>query len=208
MAGELCQKIQAVVDIDTLSDQGQHTTMPIDLPVPVDDGACDHLLNHDVAEVALSPTSSPTDPVNLSTLPGLTIVFCYPRTGQPDEVVPDEWNAIPGARSCTPQACSFRDRFTELKNYNVSQVFGLSTQSTEYQQEVKERLHLPYDLLSDEKLEFVNAMKLPVFEWEGKKVVKRITLAIRDGKVVRWWYPVFPSDRNVDSVLDWLRSSL
>jgi peroxiredoxin len=182
--------------------------MPTDLPVPVDDGACDHLLNHDVAEVALPPTSNPADPINLSTLPGLTVVFCYPRTGRPGEVIPDEWNAIPGARGCTPQACSFRDHFAELKNYNVSQVFGLSTQSTEYQQEVKERLHLPYELLSDEKLEFVDAMKLPIFAWEGRKVVKRATLAIRDGKVVRWWYPVFPSDKNVDSVLDWLRSSL
>lgn len=120
-------------------------------------------------------------------------------------MVPASWNAIPGARGCTPQACSFRDNFSSLKSLGVAQVFGLSTQSSAYQKEVRERLGLPYELLSDEKLEFTEGMRLPVFEWEGKKVTRRVTLAVEGGVVVKYWYPVFPPDRNVEDVLGWLR---
>lgn len=88
----------------------------------------------------------------------------------------------------------------------VKQVFGLSTQDTAYQAEAKDRLKLPYDLLSDEKLEFVQALRMPTFEWEGKRVVRRITLAVEEGRIVRVWYPVFPPDKSADEVLEWLRS--
>lgn len=182
-----------------------HTTYPSDLPVPVDDGACSHLTSTRVPQLSFKATDSSI--VSLSTLPGLTIVFCYPRTGAPNEVVPDSWNSIPGARGCTPQACSFRDNLPELKNLGVTTLFGLSTQSTEYQQEVHERLHLPYQLLSDDTLEFVDALRLPTFDWEGKRVVRRLTLAVKDGVIVKHWYPVFPPDKNVDEVIAWLRES-
>lgn len=129
---------------------------------------------------------------------------CYPRTGAPDEVVPDDWNAIPGARGCTPQACSFRDRLPELKSLGVARLFGLSTQSTEYQREVHDRLHLPYDLLSDEDLAFQRALNLPTFTWEGKTLVRRLSLAIEGAKIVKWWYPIFPPDSNVGHVITWL----
>jgi len=119
--------------------------------------------------------------------------------------VPAEWNAIPGARGCTPQACSFRDAADDLLAAGVGAIFGVSTQDTPYQREVKERVHLPYELLSDEKLELVRALRLPTFEWEGKKLVKRLTLAVDEGKVVRVWYPVFPPDRSAGEVLDWLK---
>lgn len=136
---------------------------------------------------------------------GLTIIFCYPRTGGPNEKIPDSWNAIPGARGCTPQACSFRDLLEPLKANGVQTIFGLSTQDTDYQREVKERIHLPYELLSDEKLEFVKALSLPTIDWDGKKLTKRITLAIEDGQIVRVWYPVFPPDKSASQVLDWLK---
>jgi peroxiredoxin len=87
----------------------------------------------------------------------------------------------------------------------VTQLYGLSTQDTQYQQEVHTRLHLPYDLLSDEKHEFQRALNLPTFEWEGQNVIRRLTLAIEDGKVVKWWYPIFPPDSNVFHVLEWLK---
>lgn len=151
------------------------------------------------------PTTSGTL-VNLSDLKGLVVMFCYPRTGAPGEVIPDEWNSIPGARGCTPQACSFRDNFSAFKDLDVSHIFGLSTQDTPYQQEVKERTHLPYDLLSDEKLEFAKALDLPLFEWKGTKLIKRVTIAAVDGKVVKVWYPVFPPDQSAAQVLEWLRS--
>lgn len=150
------------------------------------------------------PTTSANE-VDVSTLSGLTIVFCYPRTGAPGETVPDSWNSIPGARGCTPQACSFRDLSQEFLQLGVSHIFGLSTQDTAYQQEVKERLHLPFPLLSDENLEFTKALNLPTFVWEENKVLKRLTMAIRDGKVVKVWYPVFPPDKNASDVVQWLR---
>ncbi|KAK4987352.1 hypothetical protein LTR66_005474 [Elasticomyces elasticus] len=180
-----------------------HSTFPADLPVPKDDGACDHLRGSQLPPVSLVATSgSKIDP---STLRGLTILFCYPRTGAPNETVPDSWNSIPGARGCTPQACSFRDASDELLGLGVTRVFGVSTQDAAYQSEVKERLRLPYELLSDEHLAFVEALKLPTFEWEGKKVIRRLTLAIEDGRIVKVWYPVFPPDKSAEEVVVWLK---
>lgn len=190
---------------DHLSKDLTDTTFPTDLPVPIDDGACDHLLNATLPSVTLRATNGL--PVHLSVLPtGLTIIFCYPRTGEPNEVIPDEWNYIPGARGCTPQACSFRDNFPALKDHGVSTVYGLSTQSTEYQKEVKERVHLPYELLSDEDLEFATSLKLPTFEWKGNTLIKRMALAIRDGRITKVWYPVFPPDQSAAQVLEWLKA--
>lgn len=123
-----------------------------------------------------------------------------------NETIPDEWNAIPGARGCTPQACSFRDNISDLRKLGVSQVFGISTQSPAYQAEVHERLHLPYDLLSDEHCEFQKALNLPTFEWEGTSLLKRSSIAVKDGKVVKSFYPVFPSDRGVIDVIEWLNT--
>lgn len=134
------------------------------MPIPQDDGACDHLPNTPFPSVSLPSTSGST--IDPSTLSGLTILFCYPRTAAPNETVPASWNSIPGARGCTPQNCAFRDLSREMLELGVSHLFGCSTQSTTYQQEVRERLHLPYQLLSDEGLELVGAAKLPTFEFE------------------------------------------
>ncbi|KAF2246665.1 thioredoxin-like protein [Trematosphaeria pertusa] len=181
-----------------------HTTFPSDLPVPPDDGACAHLPGSQLPSILLPATSG--ERVDLSTLRGLTILFCYPRTGAPNETTPAEWNAIPGARGCTPQSCGFRDEMAKLRQLGVAHLFGLSTQDTPYQQEAKERLHLPYDLLSDEKLEFTKALKLPTFDWKSSSLVKRLALAVVDGKITRVWYPVFPPDRNAEDVVAWLES--
>jgi peroxiredoxin len=143
--------------------------------------------------------------VDISKLSGLTVLFAYPRTGAPGQTVPDEWNEIPGARGCTPQACSYRDAAKEFSELGVSNVFGVSTQDTAYQQEVKERIHLPYELLSDENLEFVKALKLPTFEFEGDTLIKRMSLAIEDGKIVWVNYPDFPPDKSASKVVDWLK---
>ena len=189
----------------TLLTSAPDQSFPADLPVPKDDGACDHLHNAPVPSMPLPIARDPSQTVDLSKQSGLTIVFCYPRTGAPNETVPDSWNAIPGARGCTPQACSFRDSFSEISSLGVSQVFGLATQSPEYQNEVHGRLQLPYDLLSDQDLEFQQAMKLPIFEWEGGAVLRRVTLAIEGGMVVKVWYPVFPPDKATDRVVRWLK---
>jgi len=176
--------------------------LPKDLPVPQDDGACDHLTGMKLPALALASTRGRR--VDLSTLAGTTVVYLYPRTGRPDQEVPTGWNAIPGARGCTPQSCAFRDHYQELQALGVSELFGLSTQDTAYQQEAAERLHLPFELLSDEKLELAQALRLPMFEVDGMKLIKRITLIARDGKIVKVFYPVFPSDGNAQDVRNWL----
>jgi peroxiredoxin len=178
--------------------------LPKDLPVPIDDGACDHLPGLSLPSINLPASSG--DIVNLAELPGWVVIYCYPMTGRPGIPLPDRWDQIPGARGCTPQSCSFRDHHNELKALNA-QVFGLSTQSTEYQREAADRLHLPFELLSDSALQFAQALRLPTFEIAGMRLIKRLTLIARDGKIVKHFYPVFPPDKNADAVVSWLQNS-
>lgn len=175
--------------------------LPENLPVPVDDGACDHLTGFLLPAVALPSTAGRI--VDLSTLAGRVVIYCYPRTGQPDRDPPKGWNEIPGARGCTPESCGFRDLNHEYKKLGV-RIFGLSTQDTDYQREAVERLHLPFELLSDEDLELARALRLPTFEVEGMTLIKRLTLVLRDGTIEKVFYPVFPPDANAPQVLEWL----
>jgi len=175
--------------------------LPSDLPVPVDDGACAHLPGMRLPGVALPSTAGRL--VDLAGLPGRTVVYCYPRTGKPDEPSPPGWNEIPGARGCTPQSCAFRDRHSELQAQGV-RVFGLSAQSTADQREAAARLRLPYELLSDANLTFARALRLPSFALEGRTYVKRLTLVIEDRVVEHVFYPVFPPDTNAGEVIRWL----
>ncbi len=179
--------------------------LPKDLPVPVDDGACDHLPGMRVPSVPLLSTAGHN--VDLASLKGRTGVYCYPRTGRPGQEPPKGWNDIPGARGCTPQACAFRDHHQGLRELGV-QLFGLSTQETDYQREAVERLHLPFELLSDDKLAFAHALRLPTFEVESMTLIKRLTLIIRDGTIEKVFYPVFPPDENAQAVIDWLYQNL
>ncbi|MEM6637495.1 MAG: peroxiredoxin [Pseudomonadota bacterium] len=175
------------------------------IPAPEDDGAADHLTGTSVVRVSLPSTAGGT--VDLSQLEGLTVLYIYPKTGRPDRALPEGWDDIPGARGCTPQSCAFRDHFAELAALGVAHVFGMSTQPTAYQQEAVERLHLPFQLLSDADLDFANAMDLPRFEVEGEILLKRMALVVRDSIISRVFYPVFPPDRNASDVLDHLRSA-
>ena len=136
------------------------------------------------------------------------MVYAYPRTGQPDQVsLVDEWDTIPGARGCTPQSCAFRDHFAELTAAGAASVYGLSTQTTEYQQEAATRLHLPFPLLSDNGLALTTALHLPTFEAGGETLLKRLTWIARDGRIEQVFYPVFPPDKNAEEVLAWLRQN-
>ena len=175
--------------------------LPSDLPVPVDDGACAHLPGMRLPRVALPSTAGCL--VDLAGLSGRTVLYCYPRTGKPDEPSPPGWNEIPGARGCTPQSCAFRDRHSELQAQGV-RVFGLSTQSTADQREAAVRLRLPYELLSDAQLTFARALRLPSFALEERTYVKRLTLVIDEGVIEHIFYPVFPPDTNAGEVIRWL----
>ena len=180
------------------------TELPENLPVPVDDGASDRLLGKSLPSISLCSTDG--ELVDLSTISGYVVIYCYPMTGQPGIPLPDGWDEIPGARGCTPQSCAFRDRSPELTELG-SIVFGLSTQDSESQKEAKERLHLPFELLSDCDLSFAQSLNLPIFEISDHLLIRRITLIIKDGKIVKVFYPVFPPDRNVDEVIDWLQNN-
>jgi peroxiredoxin len=176
--------------------------LPSGLPVPEDDGGCDHLTGMRLPPLALRATGAGA--VDLSTLAGWTIVYCYPRTGRPDEEPLTGWNAIPGARGCTPQSCGYRDHYQEIRDLGIDAVFGLSTQDTEYQQELVDRLHLPFQVLSDASLELTRALKLPTFEVDGMTLIKRLTLVIHDGAIEHVFYPVFPPDTSAPTVIHWL----
>ena len=181
-----------------------YSALPDDLPAPTDDGAALHLEGMVLPDVSLQSTDGGR--VSLAKLAGRTVVYAYPRTGEPGQpnLVPD-WDAIPGARGCTPQSCSFRDHHAELLSCGVSQVHGLSTQTSDYQKEAAERLHLPFTLLADPHRAFAMAIRLPTFDAAGQTLLKRLTLVIDDGRVTKVFYPVFPPDRSAEEVLGWLR---
>jgi peroxiredoxin len=179
--------------------------LPPNIPAPQDDGAARHLAGLALPDVPLPATSGPA--VNLAKLKGRSIVYIYPRTGVPGVANPDGWDQIPGARGCTPQSCSFRDHYAELKQLGVGQLFGLSTQDTAYQREAAERLHLPFPILSDAKLSLTHALRLPTFIAAGMTLLKRMALVIDDGTITKVFYPVFPPDRNAQDVIDWLREN-
>jgi peroxiredoxin len=180
--------------------------LPAELPAPQDDGAARHLAGMRLPSVALVATDG--SQVDLSTLSGRTVVYVYPRTGVPGQPLPEGWNEIPGARGCTPQSCGFRDHFGELKRLGVARVFGLSTQDTAYQREAVERLHLPFPVLSDERLVLARALAFPTFTTSGMTLLKRMALVIDDGVISKAFYPVFPPDKNAEEVIAWLRNEL
>ncbi len=176
------------------------------IPAPVDDGATAHLPGMKMPAVNLPATDGRT--VDLASLPSRIVVYAYPRTGKPGIALLDGWDMIPGARGCTPQSCAFRDHYAELKALGVLEVFGLSTQSNDYQREAAERLHLPFAILSDDNMALTRALKLPTFETSGLTLLKRFTLIIKDGVIEHVFYPVFPPDRNADDVMAWLRKAI
>jgi peroxiredoxin len=186
---------------------GMHNpnVLPPNIPAPQDDGAARHLAGMKLPDLALPATDGAA--VNLSKLKGRTVVYIFPRTGVPGVDTLPGWDQIPGARGCTPQSCSFRDHFGELRRLGVVQLFGLSTQDTAYQLEAATRLHLPFAILSDEKLTLAKALKLPTFTTAGMTLLKRMALVIDDGAITKAFYPVFPPDKNAEEVIVWLQAS-
>ena len=179
--------------------------LPEGLPVPVDDGAASHLPGR--AMPALSLPATDGRQVGLATLgPGRTVIYIYPMTGRPGVDLPPGWDDIPGARGCTPESCGFRNLHAELLAAGAAQVFGLSSQSTEYQREVVDRLHLPFAMLSDEHLALASALGLPTFTVDGKTLYRRLTMIITDGVIEHVFYPIFPPDQHAQEVLDWLQA--
>jgi peroxiredoxin len=178
-------------------------SLPPDLPAPVDDGACDHLAGLAVAKLTLDSSQGPVDLAELGA--GRAVLYVYPRTGHPSREVPAGWDAIPGARGCTPQSCGFRDHAAELAALGA-RVAGLSSQSLDDQAELAERLHMPFPVIADPERRLGAAIGLPTFEFEGVTLYRRVTLVLEAGKIGKVFYPVFPPDRNAEEVLAWLGS--
>ncbi len=181
--------------------------LPADLPEPVDDGACGHLVGMRLPKITLASTSGRR--VALDELgSGAVAIYCYPRTGRPG-VEPlggvQFWNALPGARGCTPQACAYRDAYAALQAVGL-RVYGLSSQTPAYQREMVERLHLPFEVLSDAELRLARTLRLPTFAVAGQQLIKRLTLLVEDGVIAACHYPVFPPDADAGRVLTWARA--
>lgn len=176
-----------------------------DLPVPVDDGTCNHLARMKILSLSLRSTGSRyIDIARVSR--GQVVLFFYPETGRPGDPIPKSWNNIPGARGCTPQSCAFRDHYREFKDLGF-EVFGVSAQSFDEQLEFAKRNNLPYELLNDSDFKLINALRLPTFEFQSKIFVRRLALVARQGRIEKVFYPVFPPDKNAEAVLDYLRRS-
>lgn len=175
--------------------------LPTDLTAPVDDGACDHLLGAPLPDLVLDSSQGPVDVAELAA--ERLVLYVYPRTGIPGRPTPDGWDAIPGARGCTPQSCAFRDHAGELERLGAL-VAGLSAQTLEEQVELAEREHMPFPVVADPELRLRDALRLPTFEFEGATLYRRVTLVVEAAVVVKFFYPVFPPDRNAADVVAWL----
>ena len=182
-----------------------YNELPENLPAPLDDGATDHLSGAPLLDMSLPSTAARA--LNPSILTGLAVLYIYPMTGRPGVRLPQGWDAIPGARGCTPESCGFRDHFAELLDAGASSVVGLSSQLTDYQREAVERLRLPYELLSDGNFAWADSLRLPTFWAEDRRFHCRLTMIVKDGVIEHVFYPVFPPDTHSAEVLAWLRDS-
>ncbi len=179
-----------------------YASLPPDLPVPFDDGACDHLPGTPLPDISLESTKGDTTRL-LDLSAGRCVLYLYPRTGTPGVPLPDGWDLIPGARGCTPQSCGFRDHAQELRDLGAS-VIGISSQSPEEQREFSDRVGLPFPLLSDPRLVLAEQLRLPTFEVARMTLYRRVTLIIEYSVITKVFYPVFPPDRNAEEVVAWL----
>ena len=177
--------------------------LPANLTVPVDDGAADHLAGTQEPPLDLESSVGPVDLAAFGAERG--VLYVYPRTGRPDGDVPETWDAIPGARGCTPESCGFRDHTEELRALGAK-VSGLSSQTLEEQVELSERLGILYPVISDPELALRDALSLPTFVFEGQTLYWRLTLVFERGSIAKVFYPVFPPDRHAEEVVAWLGS--
>ena len=177
--------------------------LPADLPIPQDDGSTNHLKGMKLPKVSLQASNGKR--IDLADIKGRLVIYCYPMTGQPNVALPNGWDQIPGARGCTPQSCSFRDHYQELQALGA-EVMGLSVQTTEYQKEMADRLHLPFPILSDVHYQFQQALSMPTFVTAGMTLLKRVTLIANNGVIEAVHYPIFPSDSDAAWVVHYLKN--
>lgn len=179
--------------------------LPKDLPIPKDDGACAHLERMPVPQIKINSTGNRSVDLSIESKTP-TVIFFYPRTGEPGNPAPADWDLVPGARGCTPQSCGFRDIYSEFKTLGFN-VFGASSQTTDYQKEFVSRNHIPFEILSDVDFQLTEALKLPTFTYGKMKLIKRLALVLDKGHIEKVFYPVFPPDKNAETVLQWIEKN-
>jgi len=181
------------------------SVLPPNLPIPVDDGSCVHLLQKTIPDISL-PNQ---DGIYLKLKRDVSfriVLYCYPMTGNPQKSLPANWSNIPGARGCTPQTCSFRDNYDELIKHNAIPI-GLTTQTVPELKEMVTRLLIPFDVVSDSELMFSKALSLPTFNIKDSVFIQRLTIIIEKSIIQRVFYPIFPPDLHIYEVLDWLKKN-
>jgi peroxiredoxin len=193
--------VSLACDPSRIDERDLHT-LPPDLPVPEDDGAADHLAGAELPHVTLESTQGEVE------IAGLDVLYVYPRTGRPGEPSLPGWDAIPGARGCTPQSCGFRDLTAELAALGAGRVAGLSAQTLDDQLEFAARNHMPFPVIADPELRLRDLLGLPTFEVAGHTLYRRLALVAVGGWIAKVFYPVFPPDRNAQDVVDWLRATV
>ncbi|QHB18288.1 redoxin domain-containing protein [Mannheimia pernigra] len=183
------------------------TNLPKGLPEPLDDGACDHLLGINIREYSIYVNDLLGDEITCRDIFSKdTVLFIYPMMGQPGSSLPDGWDTIPGARGCTPQACKYRDNITAITDLGY-QVIGLSSQEYSIQRALSSYYNLGYALFSDENMQLKKYLNIPTFSHQSEEYYKRVTLIIKGGVIKRFFYPIFPSDSDIELVLNHLQCS-
>jgi peroxiredoxin len=177
--------------------------LPEGLPVPEDDGACDHLVGLGVPALVLGSSHGPVDLGELAA--DQLVLYVYPRAGRPGRPPLPGWDAIPGARGCTPQSCAFRDHHADLRALGAA-VAGLSAQPLDDQIEFAERNHMPFPVIADPERRLGAALRVPTFAADGLVLYKRVTLIFERARIVKVFYPVFPPDANAEEVARWFES--
>jgi peroxiredoxin len=191
--------------MDLFSTKPTPPPLPVDLPVPVDDGGASHLPGLRIPEISLASTDG--GEIHLADLAAEGLVlYVFPKLGRPDQADPPGWDDVPGARGCTQQSCAFRDLHREFANLGYS-VAGLSAQPPEEQEEASLRLQLAFPLLADPGRRLADALALPTFRIAGMTLYRRSTLVTRGRRIAKVFYPVFPPDENAEQVLRWIRSN-
>jgi len=182
----------------------EFTKLPDNLPVPENDGTANHLLGRQIPDIILPSTKdSFFDLSNIDKQYG--ILYFFPMMTIPGKDLPLDWNDIPGARGCTPQNISFSENNTTLEEFDAISI-GISSQPIYDLEQLSSIRKLSQILVSDSKLEFQKRLNIPTFNVEGKKMYKRLTLVVKDSKIIKVFYPIFPPDKHIFEILKWLES--
>jgi len=179
--------------------------LPDNLSQPENDGACDHLLGKMTPNILLPSTSgNPLDTCTIETK--FVIMYFFPMMAVLGKSLPIGWNDIPGARGCTPQNITINEHIDDLLKYGATPI-GISTQPIVELSKLSESREFSQTLLSDVNLKFNEKLDIPTFQVENKTMYKRLTLILNESKIIQVFYPIFPPDKHVFEILEWLKNN-